>query len=390
MRKGFIFGWALLGLLVCATSATPAPDSLLVIISVDQPVVALPFAVPVKLHFHNAGTKALWLYRPVTSLRARNSGDSAQSEEVANTTHGGATLSVSLEPAAPVASAIQSAAGATALVSTGLPHPKLIRLAPGEDADETAFLQFTPAMSETPRGPEPILGRYTFSVTYAARFSNASEIARDLGALLWEGETASNSITLDLQRPNGKGSIAGSIVDAGSSPIPRAVASLSDSHLQLLAQEYTDDQGRFSFSGLPYGFYWVTARLVDATVETAAVRHFVVSTQDASNSADIAILPLDIYDTKQVLHKPVLLRVTDNQNHPQGNVMLKLLSAQQPVVDSVQARTDEEGLTAVELIPGSIFVTLERRGCKEEDQRIEVAQGSGVDGASLEYDCKGQ
>ena len=372
-----------------AAIAAASPQSLLVLISVDQTTVAFPPAVPVKLHFHNAGVKTLWLYRPLTS-GISGSPEFDSTGQGAPQKDEGPKLSASLIPiSSPDPAKIQSAADAIVLVSAGLPHPHLTRLAPGEDADETAFLEFKPAVGETPGGAEPIWGQYKFSVAYTAKFSNSGELARAVGAEPWEGEAKSNEITLDFEPPSGQGSVSGAVQDAGFGPIQQAIISLSDEKLRLIAQERSDEQGHFTFTDLPWGLYWVTARRRNATVETAAVRHLVLSARNPSGSVEIALFPFDIYDAKQILHKPVFLRVTDGQNRPLSAVTLKLLSAQEPVIENVQTVTGEDGLAAVELIPGSVYVTFERRGCKKADQRIEISPGAGVDGASLEYDCSG-
>jgi hypothetical protein len=58
------------------------------------------------------------------------------------------------------------------------------------------------------------------------------------------------------------------------------------------------------------------------------------------------------------------------------------------VFDDVKAATGEDGMAVMELIPGRNFVTLKRRGCRDQQERADVAPGKGVDGFKLEFECE--
>ncbi|HET7101592.1 MAG TPA: hypothetical protein VFJ52_10615, partial [Terriglobia bacterium] len=90
-----------------------------------------------------------------------------------------------------------------------------------------------------------------------------------------------------------------------------------------------------------------------------------------------------------ILHKPVLFHIVDGKGHPLAKVGITILYSAETIVENRKAQTGQDGFAVVGLIPGSIYVTLQTRGCKKEDRRADVAPGAGVDGFKFAYDCAG-
>ena len=99
------------------------------------------------------------------------------------------------------------------------------------------------------------------------------------------------------------------------------------------------------------------------------------------------LAPPETYLPRQMLHKPVLFRVTGSAGAGLGNVSLEITWSSGTVTDSVKGRTSDDGTAAVELIPGRNYVTLKRSGCPKDDERMDVAPGPGIDGFRVVYDC---
>jgi len=291
---------------------------------------------------------------------------------------GGSILTVQLEPVSPGQVTISNLARAEVFQSVGLPKPALVRLAPGEDYEERASVRLTPALSEVQK---PIWGAYRLTLTYEAQYSNAEEIQRSLKATVWQGEVSSNAIEIQLQPPSpaSRGQVSGTVDTADSAPIRDAVVSLSDQAERVVDQTTSDPEGRYSFSNLPPGLYWVTARRGLATEDTAVFRHVQLTSSEPSATQELVIIRQEIYEPKKMYHKPVLFRVTDNAGRPLDRVGLEATWSNGPVVDSVKGETDSDGAVALELIAGRNYVTLKRRGCPKQDERADVAIGWGID-----------
>ncbi len=120
-------------------AANSAP--LKVLISVEEQNIAAPFPMRVTLHLHNAGDETLWLYRhardqlPVPRRLLE--------EDTGPLSTGGSMLAVKLEPVIAGQAAISNPAQGAAFKSVGLPKPKLVRLAPGEDYEEKTSIRVT-------------------------------------------------------------------------------------------------------------------------------------------------------------------------------------------------------------------------------------------------------
>jgi len=359
-------------LLAGTTLVRAQPEPLKLLISVEQPTIVAPYPARLTLHFHNAGRETLWLYRRALA-RAAN----------------GATLEARLEPVgAPLAPDDTTPAQGRVFENVGLPRPKLIRLAPDGDTTEKTALDIIPAHS----GPEgkgpPLWGRYRLSVVYRAQYSNTEDIRRNLGAVLWQGEVTSNTIEIELQPPPGQGTISGAIKSKDGRLLRGVLVSLSDGEERLVGQVSTDSEGEFSFTQLPFGTYWVTVRRPDFNEDTTVFRHLDVTAAVADATIDFVLLPPEIYEANRLLHKPVLLLVTDSAGRPLDKVSLEATWSNGTILDNVKAETTAEGIVAVEFLPGRNFVTLKRRGCPKQEERADVASGSGVDGFKMILECK--
>jgi len=380
-------------LLLAALCAVPArAENLKLLISVSQQNIVAPNPVRATLHFHNSGRQTIWLYRPVTGKMATAQNYSFAPEAGgpgSGQLYGGSTLEVRLAPQKVAGSDEEKefAGSGFAMAPDALPYPRLVRLAPGKDYEEKVSLHVAPAHTKTGTGNRPVWGAYTFSVIYSADYSNAAALARDINAELWHGQAISNTITLNLQPPTVQGSVAGSVIDSLGRPYGQALVTLDDDNENSLDQLYTDDEGRFSFTHLAAGHYWLTVRQPGSPHDTSVFREVDLKQANSAAAVQIMMLPVQINKADRLLHKPVLFHIVDNKDHPLANVRLVILYSAENVVENVKAQTAEDGFTAISLIPGSNFVTLRMKGCKEEDRQAGVAPGPGVDGFKFVFDC---
>jgi len=95
------------------------------------------------------------------------------------------------------------------------------------------------------------------------------------------------------------------------------------------------------------------------------------------------LLPPETYEPKQVLHKPVLLRVVNNAGGAIGGVTLESTWSSGTVLDNVKGETSDDGTATLNLIPGRNYLTLRQRGCPKQEQRVEVRPGNGMDDFKL-------
>ncbi len=359
------------------------------LISVEQPAITAPFPARLTLFLHNSSHETLWLYRHAGDPDAmkRIEGRQAPSDEVAGSTAthsiGGATLVVQLTPAE---GGVSTPARAAALERVDMPHPRLVRLDPGEDYEEKAVVQLTPASGT---GGNALWGRYRVSAVYGASYSNGDSISQNLGVRIWQGEVSSNAIEIDYKAPSGQGSESGTTVSSAMKPTSEVLVSLSDADQHALEQQLSGPDGRFSFDHLPPGTYWLTARRDTMTMDTSVVRHVDLTASDPNTSVQLPLVSPEVYEPKQMLHKPVLFRVLDLTGQPAGDVELEATWSSGDVLDNVKGRTAPDGTVALEVIPGRSYVGLKRRGCKKsEDLRADVATGDGIDGFKFVLECK--
>jgi hypothetical protein len=359
--------------------------SLKLLVSVEEQSIVAPFPARVTLHLHNAGSETVWLYRHARAKLPEpmrlSEGDTGPQQ-----TTGGSILTVQVEPVSPGQVTISEPAHAEVFESVGLPKPALARLAPGEDYEEKASVRLTPALSEVQK---PLWGAYRLTLTYQAQYSNAEEIQRDLKTTVWHGEVSSNTIEVQLlpPTPDSRGQISGTVDTPDSVPILEAIVSLTDKAEHLVEQTASDPDGKYSFSGLPPGLYWVTARRHGATDDTAVFRHVDLTTSQPSATQDLVIIPQEVYEPQKMLHKPVLFRVIRSAGEPMDRVVLEVTWANGDLVDNVKGETGGDGTVALGLIPGRNFLTLKRHGCPKQDERADVAPGGGIAAFEFTFDC---
>lgn len=359
--------------------------SLKFLISIDQPSIQAPSPARVVLHLLNAGQEPVWLYH---HARGKLSGPRPRLEDD-NTPRsvGSSAIDVNLDPAIPGGVAISKPAQGMAFETVSMPKPKLVRLAPGEDYDEKITIRLAPALSDTQK---PLWGKYRLSLVYKAQYSNAEEIRRDLKVTVWQGEAASNAVEVELQPPGqgATGQIEGRVNTRASAPLRDAIVSLSDGTERLIDQTASDPDGRYTFSGLPPGLYWVTARPDGATEDTEVFRHVQLTASQPSVTQDLVLVPSsEVYQAKKMLHKPVLFMVTDSAGDPLDRVGVDATWSNGPVVEDLKGETGDDGAAELDLIPGRSYVTLTRHGCKKQEERADVANGEGIDGFAYTMEC---
>jgi len=358
--------------------------TLKLVVSVEEQSIVAPFPARVTLHLHNAGTETVWLYRHARAklpepMRLTEGDTSPQST-------GGSILTVQVEPVSPGQVTISNPAHADVFQSVGLPKPALVRLAPGEDYEEKASIRLTPALSELQK---LLWGAYRLTLTYQAQYSNAEEIQRELKTTVWQGEVSSNTIEVQLlpPTPDSRGQISGRVDTPDSVPIREAIVSLADKTEHLVEQTASDPDGQYSFSELPPGLYWVTARRHSATDDTAVFRHVDLTTSQPSATQDLVIMPQEVYQPQKMLHKPVLFRITSSAGEPMDRVVLEVTWANGDLVDNVKGETGGDGAVALGLIPGRNFLTLKHHGCPKQDERADVPPGGGIAAFEFAFSC---
>ncbi len=351
-------------------TAAPSSEDLKLLISLEETTLTAPFPARATLHFHNAGQQPLWLYR-----------------RVGGRTEDGSSLEVRLEALdARSLQGITTPAGGRVLEYAGLPRPRLVRILPGDDATEKVTLRLLPAKGGEGDG-NPVWGRYRLVVIYRAAYSNAEIIRRETNTALWVGETASNAVEVELRPPEGEGTVAGSVFSAQGRSLDGIVATLSDEEERPVDQMVTESDGRFAFGPLPLGMYWVTVRRAASTENTAVFRHVTLTAAEPSGSIEFVLYPPETYEPRNILHKPVILLVTDNQGTPLDKVSYQIVWSSGRVVDSERGEVNSDGTATFELIPGRSYVTLRRRGCPKQEERMDVTPGGGVDGFRFVFEC---
>jgi hypothetical protein len=359
-------------------------SDLKLLISIDRTTITAPLAAQVVLHFHNSGQQTLLLYSPVRDARVVSGAINPflTEEPGPGSTSGGSALHVHLVPLR--GSAQPPSGEGRVLEVSGFPHPKLVALAPGDDYEEKTVVRLSPASNDTDK-PEPLWGDYKLSVTYSASYSNGDNLNRILDTDVWQGKTESNSIEVNLQPPasDAQGSISGSVVGSDMQPTFGAIVTLSNQQEQVVAQASPDENGKFSFVHLPFGFYWVSARRRSSTQDANVFRHVELSPGDPAGTVQLVILRPEINRAQQLLHKPVVIRVLDSNDQPVGDVSLESTWSSGTILDNVKSRTADGGIALFELLPGRNYLSLRRKGCPKQDERIDVAPGEGIDGFKL-------
>ncbi|HUZ47625.1 MAG TPA: carboxypeptidase-like regulatory domain-containing protein [Terriglobia bacterium] len=382
---------ALIGCLMLSAQPGGA-QGLSLSLSVKSQTIVAPNAIQAVLLFRNTGQQTIWLYRPIKNAsmaQSRNPFEAAAANATGpNTTSGGSTLEVHLAPAnAKAGGNGEFAARGSVILTPGFPHPGLIRLVPGREYGVRVGILVAPAEAKTGNGRRPVWGPYQFSVTYSAHYSNQDDVERELGVNLWHERLRSNSVTLDLTPPAGHGSIEGTVVGSGRESLANILVTLSDADENPLNQTRTDLQGRFSFTRLGWGRYWVAVRQPGSTQNTTVYRHFDLSGGSPQASAQMMMLPADSDKSSLLLHKPVLFRIVDASGHPLAGIQLVIVWSTGTAIANFKGKTDKEGSAAIDLIPGRNFVTFSRHKCTKQDRRVDVEPGSGVNGFKYTLNC---
>ena len=400
---GWILGALLAGLpgvllagasrcLYATTGAAQAPPSLTVSLAVEQPTVVQPFPARLLLRLKNTGPNVVWLYHPVRDARelARAAARTPEGEGE-NWSSGGSSVLIHLEPAAGGARSTWAAAPhAEVLLSPEMPQPRLVKLDPGGERDETVVVALAPGLQSQPAGAAPVWGRYRLSLSYSAVYSNAGALARDLGADVWQGEAAIDPIDVDLEPApqSSAGGISGRVTDERGGAVRGALVSLSGGDERLVGQTLTGDQGQYAFNDLPAGRYFLTARRPGAASNTVVYDHADVGAGADSVALSMVLLEREVTEPRDLLHKPVLIRVTGDAGQPLEGVQVDALWSSGSVADNVRGETDASGAVALDLLPGRSYLTLKRRKCSKQDSRVDVAEGDGIDGSILQYSCQ--
>jgi hypothetical protein len=194
-------------------------------------------------------------------------------------------------------------------------------------------------------------------------------------------------VEIELQPPAGEGTVTGTTLNAQGQPLRDVLVTLSDEGEQPVDQMTTESEGRYAFASLPPGTYWVTVRRSSFNEDTTVFRHVTLTASEPSGSIELVLYPPDIYEPRGILHKPVLLRVTDGRENPLSKVSYEVVWSSGKVLDTSRGETADDGTAALELIPGRNFVTLKRKGCPKQEHRMDVAPGGSVDGFKLALEC---
>lgn len=378
-------GWVLWLLPVAPARGQTNSPALKLLITMDHQFVAEPEAARILLHIHNPTQQTLWLYRRAKGKHPPE--ERVHDENQPAETTGGSTVEAKLQPVdAQAAQAAISPAEGTTLEYVQMPKPRLVKLAAAGDYEEVSIVHLRPALV---KGQKPIWGAYRLTVVYGASFSNGEEFQRNLGATLWQGEVTSNTITVELRAalPDSVGVLGGSALGRDLQPRAGIRVSLQDEQGQLIDQQVTGGDGRFSFAHLPLALYWVTGRREGATEDTVTYRHEELTSATPSVNTQLVFYPAEIYEAKKLVHKPALLRVFDSGGKPAGGIELDATYSNGQVLDDVKAATDNDGTAVMELLPGRNSVSLNRHGCAEQVERADVNPGAGVDNFKFVFAC---
>src|SRR6266516_3113670 len=126
---------------LAGVSSFAQTDSLNLAITVEQPAITAPSPARVTLHLHNSGKETLWLYRKASAAKPAPAQAGAESPESVfhKTAHvEGATVAVQLQSEQ---SQVVSPGHGEVLDYVGLPQPKFIRLAAGNDYEEKTVIR---------------------------------------------------------------------------------------------------------------------------------------------------------------------------------------------------------------------------------------------------------
>ncbi len=361
-----------------AAAVEPAKSPLKLRISLLNASVTEPYPARARLEFQNTGSQTLWLYRPIQTPERKTW--RAELE-------GGSSLVVKLAPVN--RPPIKATPGRSCLLnSVGYPHPELMPVPPGGEVTQVVLLHLSPVGMESLGRRKRFWGMYRLSVDYRANFPDQAQFVRATGAELWEGEIHSNTVTVGLAPSQGKGTIEGSVLSSVVQPLPYHRVTLSTAHEEPLEEILTDAGGQFAFHHLPWGLYWTFASGQDGRTENRVYRHAVLKPSTPRARLHLMLIPKHAYNTKRLLHKPVLLRVVNASGQPLDGIHIEDLFANGRVVEKLQSQTASDGTAVLSLIPGRNFITLRRRGCHSEERLADVAYHGRVSGYQYKFRCR--
>ena len=374
--------WCSILLVIPASGQTNGP-ALQLLITTGQQFVAVPEAARIQLHIHNASRQTLWLYR-----RAKGTKPEAErpyEENRPQETVGGSTVSVNLQPADAKAT-VRSPAKGIVLEYVDMPKPRLVRLDAGGDYEETSIVHIEPALGEDQK---PIWGAYRLAVGYSASYSNGEEFQHNLGADLWQGDVTSNTIAIELRPalPDSTGVLNGTALGPDLQPRGGIRVSLGDAQGQLIDQQVTAANGRFSFGRLPLALYWLTGRRDLAAEDTVTFHHEELTSAHPTVSTQLVLYPPEVYEAKKLVHKPALIRVFEPGGQPARGIAVDAVFSNGTVLDDVKVVTGEDGMAVMELLPGRSSISLKRHGCAEQSDRADIAPGGGVESFKFVFEC---
>lgn len=360
-------------------------------LSVKSLTVVAPNAVQAALLFQNNSRRTIWLYRPIKNASMAQSSNpfeaAAATATGPNTTSGGSALQVHLAPVKPPPGGAGVTARGSLILTPAFPHPRLVRLPPGRQYGVRVGIVLEPAQANSGKGQQPLWGRYQFSVTYSAHYSNQDDVVRELGVNLWHQHVKSNSVTLDLEPPSGRGSVEGTVLGSSGESLAGILVTLSDGDENPINQVRTDLRGKFIFSHLAWGRYWLTVRQIGASQDATVYRRFSLSSGSPQANPKLMMLPDKSDDIRRLLHKPVLFRAVDSNGKPLARIKVVIVWSTGTSVASFKTETAKDGVTTINLIPGRNFVTFSGHKCTSIDRRADVQPGSGVNGFQYKMNC---
>lgn len=365
---------------ICA-QIPPKAGPLEITISATQSRAVEPFPLDVTLYLHNAGNQTLWLYQP------------ASDASTVEGNPGGSSVAIRLQPksvAAPISAAVPAVG--TVLRAAGFSQPKMLAVKPGGSSEENLVINAVPSSVKSATGSTPIWGAYRLSIAYSAGYPNGDEIRHNCNVDVWSGSISSGPVEVALQppAPSAQGAISGTVVSRHGLLEAGILVSLADDNEHLVTQVVTGSDGGFRFEHLPFGRYWVTVRDVGADRDTSFFEHADLSLAQPDAQLKLIMLDQEEYESKQLLHKPVFFFISNGAGNPVAGAELKILWSNGPVLENKKIDVDENGVAAVDLIPGDNYVTVTKRHCPKVDQLANVAPGGGIDGFNITFNCEKQ
>ncbi|MGH9454200.1 MAG: carboxypeptidase-like regulatory domain-containing protein, partial [Terriglobia bacterium] len=116
--------------------------------------------------------------------------------------------------------------------------------------------------------------------------------------------------------------------------------------------------------------------------------HAILTASQPEAAMKLLLAHEDVSDAKKLLHKPVIFQVTDSAGRAVDGATLDVTWSNGPVMEDLKARTNTAGIAVMEVLPGSNYVSISQKGCREQDVRSDVTEDMGVGGFNLTFDCE--